>query len=330
MKLNILPASDFALAMAAPTNDISSAEARIENLEQQLRDATSHLQRLQTQSRSDITPSPTPKSQPSTSNAPQASPHFLLLLSDSALPLGSFAFSSGLESFLHHLRASLIFPTTSTPPSPAAAFTRFLPESVSSYASTSLPFVSTAWRHPAKLRDLDDLIDASILCTVGRRASTAQGRALVGLWERSFVQGGSEASGVLRDFATALKAQSLRGATMGDGRGEGEDEEPDEVSAHLAPLFGVVCRAGGMGLRETMYVFMLSHVKALVSAGVRANVFGPYYAQKVLASGEVRGMIELAVERERDRSVDDVAQRVVALDLWMGRHEILYSRIFNS
>ena len=97
--------------------------------------------------------------------------HFLLLLSDSALPLGSFAFSSGLESYLAHTRGS-------------SSFSTFLPISVSSYAATTLPFVLAAHRDPSSIADLDDYLDAAIICTVGRRASIAQGRALLGIWER--------------------------------------------------------------------------------------------------------------------------------------------------
>lgn len=105
---------------------------------------------------------------------------------------------------------------------------------------------------------------------------------------------------------------------------------PPLVSAHLAPLFGAVARLLGLTLRQTAYVFLLGHVKALVSAAVRASMFGPYQAQKILAGAGLRGLIADMVEREWDVRVEEAGQSVPVMDLWVGRHEMLYSRIFNS
>jgi urease accessory protein len=77
-------------------------------------------------------------------------------------------------------------------------------------------------------------------------------------------------------------------------------------------------------------VFLLGHVKALVSAAVRAGMFGPYQAQKTLASGTVRDLLAAMVEREWATPVEEAGQSVPVMDLWVGRHEVLYSRIFNS
>lgn len=231
--------------------------------------------------------------------------HFLLLLSDSALPVGAFAFSSGLESYLAHAPRG-------------AAFSSFLPLSLSSFGASALPFVLAAHRDPRALPGLDDELDAAVVCAVGRRASVAQGRALLGIWERSFrpaLPGGAGAR-VLGDFAARLK----------DGAG---DDVP-LVSAHLAPLFGAVCAVAGLGLRQTAYVFLLGHVKALISAAVRASVFGPYQAQRVLAGEQVQRMIDAVIDREWNTPVEEAGQSVPVMDLWIGRHELLYSRIFNS
>jgi urease accessory protein len=85
-----------------------------------------------------------------------------------------------------------------------------------------------------------------------------------------------------------------------------------------------------MSLRQTAYVFMLSHVKALLSAAVRASMFGPYHAQKMLASVEVQEGIQRVIEQEWETKIEDAGQSVPVMDLWIGRHEMLYSRIFNS
>jgi urease accessory protein len=227
------------------------------------------------------------------------------------LPLGSFAFSSGLESYLAHTRPSPSFPA-------------FVSLSLSSYASTTLPFVLAAHRNPEDLLELDDTLDAAIMCTVGRRASVAQGRALLSIWDRSFssalLAGASkDAVGILKGFTSTLRSPSV--IVAGD---------LPIASAHLGPLFGAIACILGMTLQQTAYVFMLSHLKALLSAAVRASMFGPYHAQKVLASVEVQDGIREVIEREWGTRVEDAGQSVPIMDLWVGRHEMLYSRIFNS
>ncbi|KAI3400235.1 hypothetical protein diail_4120, partial [Diaporthe ilicicola] len=252
------------------------------------------------------------------------------------LPLGSFAFSSGLESYLAHNR-SASFP--SSRPS-HSQFELFLPVSISSYASTTLPFVLAAHREPACLADLDDYLDAAVICTVGKRASAAQGRALLGIWERSFAASAAlsaaaaaQARGQLEDggedAAALLSLGEYSRALRTPAKGFDETGLPP-VAAHLAPLFGVICRVVGLNLHQTAYIFMLGHVKALISAAVRANLLGPYQAQRVLASSEVMGMITSAIDREWETPVEEAGQSVPVMDLWVGRHEILYSRIFNS
>ncbi|KAH7165860.1 hypothetical protein EDB81DRAFT_680119 [Dactylonectria macrodidyma] len=276
------------------SDPVDEIQDEIIELERRLQDARERLKAARP---------PQPSSDPGPHLA--ASTHFLLLLSDSALPLGSFAFSSGLESYLAHNRRG-------------ATFASFLPSSLSSVAATTLPFALATHRDPSKLADLDDQLDAAIVCTVGRRASVAQGRALLGIWERSFRAGmppGVDGS-VLRDFAALLRAESKQDVPL--------------ASAHLAPLFGAICAIVGLGLRQTAYVFMLSHVKALISAAVRASVFGPYQAQKVLAGQLVQGLIDEMIDREWSTSVEEAGQTVPVIDLWIGRHETLYSRIFNS
>ena len=272
-----------------------------------------------------------------TVSPPHKTTHFLLLLSDSALPLGSFAFSSGLESYLAHNRRSGSGPglggaVHSSRPPYYSQFDLFLPISVSSYASTTLPFVLAAHRDPARLADLDDYLDAAVMCTVGKRASVAQGRALLGIWERSFA-----ASAALRPEAASAAASGEHDAALREysralrtpARNCDETGLPP-VAAHLAPLFGVICRVVGLSLHQTAYIFMLGHVKALVSAAVRANLLGPYQAQRLLASSEVMGMIAAAIDREWDTPVEEAGQSVPVMDIWVGRHEVLYSRIFNS
>lgn len=196
--------------------------------------------------------------------------------------------------------------------------------SLSSYASTTLPFVIAAHKNPSDLIDLDDILDAAMMCTVGRRASVAQGRALLSIWDRSFSSALPPSASladvqILKEFTILLRGTSSTGSS-----------DLGTACAHLGPLFGAIACILGMSLEQTAYVFMLSHVKALLSAAVRASMFGPYHAQKVLASVEVQEAIRTVIEREWGTRIEDAGQSVPVMDLWVGRHEMLYSRIFNS
>ncbi|KAI4208025.1 MAG: hypothetical protein LQ346_000189 [Caloplaca aetnensis] len=243
--------------------------------------------------------------------------HALLLLSDTALPLGSFAFSSGLESYLAHN------PSPRPPP-----IQPFLTLALQTLTTTTLPFLLAAYRKPSQLQELDDTLDASVLCHVAKRASVAQGRALLTVWERAFrgaVDPGLESARTLEDVSMAMKklpSSTAQGGVMSTA------DMP--VVGHFAPLWAVVACALSIPIRDSAYVFLLNHAKAVLSAAVRASVVGPYQAQAVLGSPWLRAEVARCLEKNWNVPIEDAGQGVPALDLWMGRHEMLYSRIFNS
>lgn len=249
--------------------------------------------------------------------------HALLLLSDSQLPLGSFAFSSGLESFLGHKKLSNTH-LSSSATAKLTAFQAFLEQSVANVSSTALPYVLAAYHDPAKLEDLDNDFDASTPCTVARRASITQGKALITLWEKALSGSASATSTATKEvttFAVRLKSNT-------------SDPFGLQLQAHFAPLFGAVCAALGLSSTNTAYMFLLNHAKAVLSAGVRASVMGPYQSHTIMASPKLQKCIKDCIRREAmvesENSVEKAAVTVPTMDLWMGRHELLYSRIFNS
>ncbi|KAK7615107.1 hypothetical protein BKA81DRAFT_297573 [Phyllosticta paracitricarpa] len=289
-----------------------ATERRQPSLEDEIAGLERRLQQAKSQLRATQTDAPLP-SCPANDDAL----HTLLLLADSALPLGSFAFSSGLESFLAHHRPSL--PSTSQVPS----FHHFLKLSLCTLASAAMPYVIAAFRDPSLIADLDNDFDASMPCTVARRASVAQGRALLSVWDRSFKpQHGSptldtiEAIDALKDFQALLRASKSNAYLA--------------PNAHLAPLWGLLTRVLGLPLQDAVYVFLFSHARTVTSAAVRASVLGPYQAQAVLASVDLRRRLWSLVQEYWDTSVEEAGQNAPVMDLWVGRHEKLYSRIFNS
>jgi len=157
---------------------------------------------------------------------------------------------------------------------------------------------------------------------------------LVAVWERSlrahYIDTSTStdpcnvsARDALETFASSLKSH----AAAAD-----EEIEVWAPNGHLPPLMGVVCRVLGIELEYAMYVFLLNHAKTVVSAGVRAGVLGPYQAQGILAGAGLKVRIWGLVEEDlRARGgIEEAGQSVPCLDLWGGRHEIIYSRIFNS
>lgn len=116
-------------------------------------------------------------------------------------------------------------------------------------------------------------------------------------------------------------------------------------NGHFPPLWGLVTQALRISARDSVYVFLLNHAKSVVSAAVRASLMGPYQAQGLLGSVWLRKELERLMDRggveeeeggvDADgngwrRRVEEAGQGVPAMDIWLGRHELLYSRIFNS
>ncbi|KAF2750284.1 hypothetical protein M011DRAFT_484131 [Sporormia fimetaria CBS 119925] len=307
--------------MTSTTNP-QSLQDEIADLEQRLRDAKF---RLQAQSQTPPTPSPP--------TLPPAHLHALLLLSDSALPLGSFAFSSGLESYLAHHKPSSN--NTSTISAALSSFHTFLRLSLATLATTSLPYVLSAYRNPENLYNLDNDFDASTPCTVARRASIAQGRALMTVWERSF-RAGHTSSNTLstlqpnsNEHPADVEAIDVAINTL-TTFSKSLRTHPDTTHAHYAPLWGLVTRILHLSAWDAGYLFLFSHARTVLSAAVRASVMGPYQAQAVLASVELQERIRGLVEEGWEVRVEDAGVCVPVMDLWVGRHERLYSRIFNS
>lgn len=250
--------------------------------------------------------------------------HALLILSDSALPLGSFAFSSGLESYIAHRK-------TGDKSKSTVDLYPFLLDSVTNVASTALPYLQAAYRAPDTLSALDNDFDASTICSVARRASIAQGKALITVWERSLVvYTRPTESSACDDAPITARASHALAKFMAQVKQNQADIFGLRSTAHFAPLFGVVCAALSVTCSEASFLFLLNHAKAVLSAAVRAGVMGPYQSQAILANPDLRLHIERGIAMYADVDTTLAAVTAPAMDLWMGRHELLYSRIFNS
>lgn len=240
---------------------------------------------------------------------------------------GSFAFSAGLESFLAHVvRQSASLNVT--------RFRHFLRLSIESLASLTLPYVSRAWSTPLQLPHLLNDLEASTTCSVNKRASIAQGRALLTMWQRSLKPHVSAKSMLQGHANSALHAvtTSLADADIGEGsKGAADDWDPTP-EAHFAPLFGALGALMDISQRQTLYLYLLNHAKMVLSAAIRASVLGPYQSQAVLASEPLQSLMARLTDRQLKTAAGpaEAGQTVPAMDIWSGRHELVYSRIFNS
>jgi urease accessory protein UreF len=79
-----------------------------------------------------------------------------------------------------------------------------------------------------------------------------------------------------------------------------------------------------------LHVFLLNHVKGVVSAAVRLGIIGPYQGQKILADRSTRTLLLDTLSEVRDLEVSSAGQTWPLLDIYQGRQEILYSRVFNG
>lgn len=122
--------------------------------------------------------------------------YLLLLLSDGNLPTGSFVSSSGLESYFKHG-----FPAVSSPPKVPVnvqSIIAFIQQSLAAYAHLALPFAADAHEVAVQaseltegdtlhqLQELDGRYEAMTLNHITRRASKAQGVALLTLFSKGF------------------------------------------------------------------------------------------------------------------------------------------------
>ena len=202
----------------------------------------------------------------------------LLLLADSNLPTGSFVASSGLESYGKHGFLSL---SSST----ADGTTNFVRESLATYARSALPFMSDAHSiiqsspmvDPSnlaavaqQLSALDELYETMTLNHVAKRASAAQGVALLTLYSKGFSD-----SSKSRTLAREVKLKCLIDKFKLMIRCE-------ETRGHLPVCWGILTGALGLSLERAQYLHLFLHARGLLSSAVRLNTLGPYSAQQHL------------------------------------------------
>ncbi|KAI5893991.1 uncharacterized protein SCHCODRAFT_01141901 [Schizophyllum commune H4-8] len=278
--------------------------------------------------------------------------YLLLVLADSNLPTGSFVASSGLESYFKHS-----FDVQEGKRD--AAVLAFVRDSLASYARTALPFVAGAHRavealantdvpdsntasesHPPTLNSLahcdlastlttlaalDALCEATMLNHVSRRASRAQGVALLTLYAKGLAPptDGELLGGALDQYKLRVRRE--------------------EAPGHLPVCWGALTAALGLPLARAVHLHLFLHARGLLSAAVRLNALGPYAAQQLLLHS-VRPLVEGEAARGNEKhlsaadpALEDALDPITGpVNTWplgeilAARHDLQHSRIFNS
>ncbi|KAI9453070.1 hypothetical protein F5148DRAFT_985712 [Russula earlei] len=279
--------------------------------------------------------------------------YLLLVLSDANLPTGSFVASAGLESTaahsLHHGPAG----------TPGSDIIDFLHNSVDTYARSALPFARDAQRISAAyaskeivdldvalaaLAHLDALYDACTLNHVARRASCAQGTALLTLYTRGFTCSPLLMSwpGTTPDIGLPDERDSRAGALVAAlklrvRRGE------SKALGHLPVCWGVLAGALGLTVDRGTHLHLFLHARGVLSAAVRMNILGPYAAQQLLlyavqpmlsdtlssTAHLVSGALQNGVSWENADEQFPATTWPLG-EILSARHDLLHSRIFNS
>ena len=208
---------------------------------------------------------------------------------DSAFPVGVFAHSWGLEAACQAGHVD-----------DEAALRRFLQESIRQTGWSALPLMSSAYREPARLEELDELAHAFLTNGVANRASRVQGRTLVATAARVWPS----------SALVALEARARTGWT------------------HVAPLSGVVFRTIGLSPEVAQKVVLFGAARGILSAAVRLGIVGSYRAQRMQQDAEA--CLDATLEMCRDLAADEICQTAPLVDLLQGGHDRLYSRLFQS
>ncbi|KPV77160.1 uncharacterized protein RHOBADRAFT_7001, partial [Rhodotorula graminis WP1] len=259
-----------------------------------------------------------------------------------------------------------------TRPQPEAALLAFVTHSLHSYARLNVPLLRSAHAAVSSLHSsssspppagapppadharpsptdidtaLEHVLAADALCEcmtlnhVARRASTAQGVALLTLYERALApelpppgavdggKGAAAAGEVVARYRAAIRAGQGGGKAVEGGNG------------HMSVAFAVMTAAVGLGLDASIDLFLFLHARSLLSSAVRLNNVGPYVAHRLLL-WDVKALVDGAVAATSWKIAwgadDGTGVQGGPVTSWplgeiiASRHDQLFTRVFNS
>ncbi|KAG5181572.1 urease accessory protein UreF [Tribonema minus] len=269
-------------------------------------------------------------------------------LCDSALPTGGFAHSNGLEASVAAGAVSAADPHF---------LAQFLKSCLANAVALQVPMLRAVWDTGAGGSEgllkawlqADALANAVITSHVARRASAAQGCALLRLACEALLCTGAHGD-ALTEFRKQLRLSqsanlsvqarpvapsSLQQHSGAAAKSSGENLLVVWVWGHLAPAFGFVCLSAGIDAAAASRMFLYTVARDVLSAANRLSLIGPMQGARLLA--DISGYVDLLLLENASTAEciglpleQQVAQVDPVLELLQASHEQLYSRLFNS
>ena len=238
----------------------------------------------------------------------------LLQLGDSALPIGGYSHSWGLEAAIDR---GLVRDASGL-----EAWTRHYLRQV--LGPLEGVVVGAVARAPECAVDANRLLWASLSPPTLRSASRDMGEQLLSLaasWE----------------WASAFLPSPLRGRGAGD---EGDEVPESAAPSPLTPLprwgegnhhavaFAILATAAGASARDAVAVFLHQAALGVISAGVRGVPIGHTHGQQILT--RLHGDIAELAENLYDKPLETAGSNCPAYEILCHDQSKLYTRIFRS
>jgi len=228
----------------------------------------------------------------------------LLQLSDPALPIGGYAHSGGLETYV---QAGVV-----RDPVSAGDFVRELLRTSVHYtdaALASLAFKAIVSGDEGELAGLDRLCEAVKLPREMREASRKLGGRL-----------GKIFGGLVGLGSEAREGMNGTGGQISDGR--------CRFPVHYPVAFGYCAALLGIGLREALTGYYYNAAAGMVTNCVKLIPMGQQDGQVLLFSLQplIMELVEQSLEPQREL----IGMCCVGLDIRCMQHEQLYSRLYMS
>jgi urease accessory protein len=222
----------------------------------------------------------------------------ILHLADSALPVGGFAYSYGLESAVRH---GLLSDREST-----SAYLHTFAQQVISF---DFPFVCSA--HGLAADGLDKALlsillndyEAMLLNVPVQKAGMVLGKNWMRLMQQ--LSGASEEIKKLEDHLAA-----------------------HQLKCHFPVIFGIASQLAGLDLKQTLSLYFYMTLRDQISALIRLGAAGPSWAHAELS--HLLTQFSKTIENFGSVPYEQATKTAYLLEITQLSHERVYSKLFQN
>ncbi|HYA93410.1 MAG TPA: urease accessory protein UreF [Thermodesulfobacteriota bacterium] len=221
----------------------------------------------------------------------------LFQITDSFFPIGSFAYSRGLETYVNEETVR-----------DRKGLEKFLKAYLTGLtAKSDVLFLILSWE-AAEREELSTILRLDKLSHSMRLA-------------RELREGSLQAGGQLLKVMRALHSSKLLEHFAGE-------VETGKAWGHHPVVFALVCGALEISKEDSVIAYLYQTVSSIVSAGVRLIPLGHLDGQRAIE--EVRPLALKIAEDLVSLSEDDLSSFAPGIEIRAMKHECLYTRLFRS